>query len=74
MRDGDFLRLKQLEIGYSLPESTLNRLRLATLRIYISGTNLLTWSKFKLWDVEMAGNGLGYPIQRVYNLGLQVSF
>lgn len=47
---------------------------MSNLRFYVNGTNLLLWSKFKLWDVEMAGNGLGYPIQRVYNLGLQLSF
>jgi len=32
------------------------------------------FSKFKLWDVEMGGNGLGYPIQRVYNAGIQLTF
>jgi hypothetical protein len=45
-----------------------------SLRIYANGTNLLTWSKFKLWDVEMAGNGLGYPVQRVFNLGVLANF
>ncbi len=74
MRDGTFLRLKQLELGYTLPEKLTNHLKMRNLRFYVNGTNLLLWSKFKLWDVEMAGNGLGYPIQRVYNLGLQLSF
>ena len=49
-------------------------MRLTTCRFYASGTNLLLFSKFKLWDVEMGGNGLGYPIQRVINLGLNLSF
>lgn len=74
MRDGSFLRLKQVELGYSIPESILHKMRMANLRVYISGTNLLTFSKFKLWDPEMAGSGLGYPIQRTYNLGIQLSF
>lgn len=74
MRDGSFLRLKQVEIGYSLPDKVLHKLRMTNLRIYLSGTNLLTFSKFKLWDAEMAGKGLGYPIQRTYNIGLQLSF
>ena len=39
------------------------------VRIYASGTNLFALSKFKLWDPELAGNGLGYPNQRVFNLG-----
>ncbi len=74
MRDGSFLRLKSLEFGYTLPEELTKRAGVKNLRFYFSGTNLLTFSKFKLWDPEMAGNGLGYPIQRVLNLGLQISF
>ncbi len=73
MRNGQFLRLKQLEIGYSLPQETTKKLGINSLRFYTNGTNLLNFSKFKLWDVEMAGNGLGYPIQRVINLGINIS-
>ncbi|HHU98192.1 MAG TPA: TonB-dependent receptor [Petrimonas sp.] len=74
MRDGSFLRLKSLELGYSIPRQTLSAVKINNLRIYLSGTNLLTFSKFKLWDPEMGGNGLGYPIQMVFNLGLQTTF
>jgi hypothetical protein len=74
MRDGSFLRLKQTEIGYSIPGKWKEKLRLANLRFYMSGTNLLLFSKFKLWDIEMAGNGLDYPIQRVFNVGLNITF
>ncbi|MDR0395231.1 MAG: TonB-dependent receptor [Tannerella sp.] len=74
MRDGSFLRLKQLEIGYTIPGNWQKQLHLNQLRIYFSGTNLLLFSKFKLWDVEMAGNGLGYPIQRVFNVGINLTF
>ncbi len=74
MRDGSFLRLKEMEVGYTLPSQILNRLHMESLRIYLSGTNLLSWSKFNLWDVEMGGNGLGYPIQKVFNIGLQLNF
>ncbi|UNY97483.1 TonB-dependent receptor [Zhouia spongiae] len=73
MRDGQFLRLKQLEFGYSIPENAIEKIGLKSLRFYANGTNLLTFSKFKLWDVEMAGNGLGYPIQRVINFGVNAS-
>ncbi|MFV0593937.1 MAG: TonB-dependent receptor [Draconibacterium sp.] len=72
-QNGAFLRLKQIEIGYSFPEFA-KLLHTDAIRLYVSGTNLLTWSKFKLWDVEMASNGLGYPIQKVYNLGIYVTF
>ena len=74
MRDGSFLRLKQVELGYTLPESLTNKLHMSGLRFYLSGTNLFLISKFKMWDVEMAGKGLGYPIQRVFNIGLNLTF
>ena len=74
MRDGAFLRLKQLELGYTLPTQTLKSLSMESFRIYLSSTNLLSWSKFDLWDVEMGGNGLGYPIQKVFNIGIQATF
>ncbi|WP_090973532.1 SusC/RagA family TonB-linked outer membrane protein [Parapedobacter composti] len=73
MRDGSFLRLKTLEFGYTFQRDRVQRLGMESFRLYFSGTNLLTWSRFKLWDVEMAGNGLNYPVQRVLNIGLQVS-
>lgn len=74
MRDGSFLRLKSLEMGYSIPKKLIKKTGIKNLRLYFSGTNLLVFSKFKLWDPEMAGEGLGYPIQKVYNVGLQISF
>lgn len=74
LNDGRFLRLKTAEIGWSLPRSVTERFRMQTFRIYASGSNLFLWSKFKLWDVEMGGNGLGYPLQRVYNVGVNIVF
>ena len=74
MRDGSFLRLKQVEVGYNLPEKLRNILGMSTFRVYLNASNLLTFSKFKKWDVEMGGNGLGYPVQRTINLGMNISF
>jgi hypothetical protein len=74
MRDGSFLRLKTVEIGYSLPKKWINPIRMQNIRFYVSGVNLLSFSKFKMWDVEMAGDGLAYPVQRVFNLGLNIEF
>lgn len=74
MQNGAFLRLKSAEFGYTFPPTTLNKWGVQNMRIYMSGTNLLHFSKFKLWDPEMGGNGLGYPVQRVINFGAQVSF
>ncbi len=71
MRDGSFLRLKQVEIGWTVPDRWLRRYGLSNVRVYASGMNLAIWSKFKMWDPEMGGNGLGYPIQLVMNAGIQ---
>lgn len=73
LRNGSFLRLKSVEIGYTLPGKLLDRAKIENARVYINGTNLLTLSKFKLWDPEMAGNGLGYPPQQIYNIGINIS-
>jgi TonB-linked SusC/RagA family outer membrane protein len=74
MRDGSFLRLKTAEIGYSLPKKWISNIKLQSARFYVSGSNLLLFSKFKMWDPEMAGDGLKYPLQRVFNLGLNIEF
>lgn len=76
LRNGEFLRLKQLTIGYTFKgdKGILNQMKVKSLRVYGDGLNLLTFSRFKLWDIEMAGNGMGYPIQRVFNLGLKLEF
>lgn len=73
MQDATFLRLKSAEIGYTLPQAKTKKIFIQNLRFYASGTNLMSWSGFKLWDPEMAGNGLGYPVQRVINIGLTVN-
>ncbi len=73
MRNGAFLRLKQVELGYSVPGRSLKQIGLTGLRVYVTGSNLLTFSEFKLWDIEMGGNGLGYPIQRNFSLGVNVN-
>jgi TonB-linked SusC/RagA family outer membrane protein len=74
MRDGSFLRLKTMELGYTLPQVWVNRVKLQNVRLYASGTNLFVISKFKMWDPEQGSSGLGYPVQRVINLGLTVDF
>ena len=74
MRDGAFLRLKQLEFGYTLPYKWTKGWHIENLRFYFQGNNLLCWSRFKLWDPELADSGLNYPIQRTFNIGLHVTF
>jgi TonB-linked SusC/RagA family outer membrane protein len=74
LRDGSFIRLKTVEIGYTLPKKLLSRLHFSNFRIYANGQNLFALSQFKLWDPEMGGNGLGYPVQAVYNFGINFGF
>ena len=74
LRDGSYLRLKSVEIGYTLPKRLTSHLGMSNLRIYASGLNLFAWNRFKLWDVEQGNDGMQYPIQAVYNFGINLSF
>lgn len=74
LRDGRYLRLKNLEIGYTIPKQLLIHLHVTNARFYFMGTNLLTFSKFKLWDPELSSEtGEAYPLSRVLTLGLTLS-
>ncbi|RYZ52565.1 MAG: TonB-dependent receptor [Sphingobacteriales bacterium] len=72
LRDASFLRLKMAEFGYTMPKRIADKLALSKLRIYASGTNLINFTNFKLWDPELGGNAFTYPIQRQFNLGINV--
>ncbi len=74
LRNGAFMRLKSVELGYTIPRKMLQNLKIENIRLYFNGLNLLTWSSFKLWDPELGGNGFSYPIQKVFNVGLNVNF
>ncbi|QCX37397.1 TonB-dependent receptor [Aureibaculum algae] len=75
LRDIDFLRLKTAELGYTLSSKLSDKLKFNTTRFYIRGTNLLTFSKFDLWDPELnTGNGGAYPNISVVSVGLNVMF
>jgi TonB-linked SusC/RagA family outer membrane protein len=69
----DYVRLKSLEFGYSLPTSLTKKMNIERLRVYVSGQNLLTMSKLKEIDPEVNG-GTSYPLQRVINLGITLTF
>ncbi|MBQ7855888.1 MAG: TonB-dependent receptor [Alistipes sp.] len=74
MVNGRYLRLKNAEIGYTLPKRILSKAHIDRLRIYVSGVNLLTFSPFKLWDPDLQTGAAGYPNNRVYNLGVTLVF
>jgi len=74
LRDGRYLRLKNMDIGYTLPKEFTTRYRMSDVRIFIAGSNLLTWSKFKLWDPESTQpRGEEYPLTRSITLGLSAN-
>lgn len=74
LKDGSYLRLKNLEIGYTLPDKALRAMRMKSLRVYVSATNLFTWDKIKVVDPEANTTSVVYPLQRTWSLGLNLSF
>lgn len=76
LRKTDYVRLKNIELGYSLPTEILQRWGGQRLRVYVNAFNMLTYSpNYKDFDPELgAGSGQGYPLQKVVNGGLSVTF
>ncbi|MBR5906228.1 MAG: TonB-dependent receptor [Bacteroidales bacterium] len=74
-KDMSFLRLKNAELGYTLPKKWTKPMGISTVRIYLQGVNLLTFSKFKLWDPELSSSyGNVYPLTKNVSLGLNLNF
>jgi TonB-dependent starch-binding outer membrane protein SusC len=88
LEDGSYTRLKNLQLGFTLPKDILQKFGLSTMRIYLSGTNLLTFTKYSGLDPEMtvSNNATGqgdtargidwgtYPAAKSYNIGVNVTF
>jgi TonB-linked SusC/RagA family outer membrane protein len=85
LEDGSYMRLKNVQIGYSLPTSVIEHLKgIARLRVYVSGQNILTATKYSGYDPETVGGSAGllvrgldegqYPNVRTFTLGLQAGF
>lgn len=74
-RSTDYIRLKNVEIGYSLPDNIVKKAKMTSLRVYVNGLNLFTISDFDAFDPESSSaTGQFYPQQRVINGGLTVTF
>jgi len=73
LQNSDYLRLKNLEFGYNLPQSTCNKVYLKGAKIYFTGLNLLTFTKIKDFDPE-SNTATAYPLNKVYNLGVTLTF
>lgn len=82
LEDGSYLRLKNVQIGYTIPQVLTKKAYINKCRIYISGENLLTLTKYTGYDPEVGGDGLmargvdhgGYPLYRTFLIGLQLGF
>ena len=74
LRDGSYLRLKNLEIGYTLPKAFVSSMHIQNVRFYFMATNLLTFSDFDLWDPELgSSNGQQYPLSKTFTLGMTIN-
>lgn len=75
LRSNNYLRLKNVELGYTLPLRISKKASIENLRIYVSGLNLLTWDKMKIWDPEStSSDGHYYPQARIINVGASIKF
>lgn len=77
IQDASYIRLKNLTIGYNFPQAMINKIGLTKAKVFLSGSNLWEYSKIgKPYDPEAikTGNGLLYPFQRSYTLGVNVTF
>ena len=77
LQDASYIRLKNVEIGYTLPKAWTSKAGIQSVRIYAQGQNLLTFDR--LGDVDMDpeiknGDGSWFPVQRVVNLGINMTF
>lgn len=70
-RDGDFVKIRNIEIGYSIPENTIKSLRLKTLRLFVNGTNLFSFDHLGNLDPETIA---GYPALRTVSAGIKFQF
>lgn len=79
LEDGDYLRFKIVQLGYSLPSSIIGKAGLQKVRLYVSAENLLTLTKYTGYDPEIGGDVMGidrgyYPQARSFMFGANIQF
>ncbi|MDD3491120.1 MAG: SusC/RagA family protein, partial [Paludibacter sp.] len=74
VEDGSYLKVRNVQLGYTLPKSTLSKLNIEKLRFYISGQNLFTIHSNKFTGVDPESPGFGYPIPMISTIGLNLTF
>ncbi|MFY7730756.1 MAG: hypothetical protein ACOVRN_14635, partial [Flavobacterium sp.] len=79
LQDGDYFRIKVVQLGYSLPSSIISKAGLSKTRLYVTGENLLTFTKYTGFDPEIGGDVMGidrgyYPQARSFMIGCNLAF
>lgn len=75
VKNGRYLRLKDLQVTYQIPQNVVKSMKLTGANVFFAGYNLFTWSPFKFWDVELGdGRGTRYPNITTYSVGVNVNF
>lgn len=82
IEDGSFLRLRSLQVGYTLPETLLKKWHLTNVRIYVSGNNLATWTDYSGYSPEISSENVLqvgidrgiYPLAKIYTAGINIGF
>ncbi len=75
--DNDYLRLKNLSLSYTLPAEWTKRIKMEKMRVYATGTNLLTWAEQDMMDPEQRQSGyvkMDIPNTKVYTIGVEIQF
>jgi hypothetical protein len=82
VEDGSYVRLKSIQLGYTLPQTLSLKVGIERLRVYVGGRNLITWTNYSGLDPELGGNdptyfgidGGSYPQPKLYNVGVNMTF
>jgi TonB-linked SusC/RagA family outer membrane protein len=84
LENGSYLRIRNINFGYSFPEAITNKMRISRLKVYVQGQNLFTWTKYSGFDPEISTFGetttapgtdfLTFPVPRIISFGLNVTF
>ncbi|AWW29521.1 TonB-dependent receptor [Echinicola strongylocentroti] len=82
LEDGSYWRIRNITIGYTLPSSVMDKLKLTKARVYATGMNPFTFTKYTGYDPEVGGNGIStrgvdqgnYPVSRRFIMGIQIQF
>ena len=80
LQNAAYLRIKNVQLGYKIPASLTSKLKISGVRVYVSGENLMTFTKMiKIFDPETVGlsgwnDGKTYPFAKVYSFGINVNF